>query len=379
MVNPKKISSDPDDFIDGEVVSEYEGETFLNLPPVPDTDQSLARPVNYDTGRRDFVLRMMVGGAAALALGGSAALLVSQNRAGNTTEVIVPYGAGTDGGQISGDLAQLAQRIGDLEQQLAAMQFERDQAISDLNVSNTRAVELQAQLDAALAQLQEAQGLNGLWQSLDDVGLDSIVASALTLVGGALNTMMDVLAVVQAGVSAGQTALTKFVQSMPGARQGIQWLQQRVTALSNDLEWLTGQVEQAVEPVEPFVTLIEEFVVWVLGHLPFIQSDRARAGLEAMKTVVGGLPAFVEGINSSVLNPLASWFGDDKSKNLTGTLVDPMQNQVLTPTKDLTAKVTSFKMSYQEQFAVPAAAALDERTQIREQIKSAQAHLGWVA
>src|SRR5688572_8230420 len=326
MVNSKNNS---DDFIDGEVISEFEGETFLNLPPVPDADHSLAGPVAYDGGRRDFFLRMAVGGAAALALGGSAAMLVSQRRDGQTTEVIVPYGSGAEGGQVSGNLAELAQRIGELEQQLAAMQFERDQAISDLNVSNTRISELQTQLDAALAQLQESQGLNGLWQSLDDVDLDSIVAGALTLVGSALNTMMEVLAIVQTGIAAGQAALTKFVQAIPGAKQGIQWLQQRVTALSNDLEWLEGQVEQTVEPAEPFLTVIEEFILWVLDRLPFVSSDDARAGLEAMKTVIGSLPDTVAGINTSVLNPMAAWFGDDKSKSLTGTLVDPLQNQVL--------------------------------------------------
>jgi hypothetical protein len=372
MVNSK---NNPDDFVDGEVISEFEGETFLNLPPVPDQDSKLADPVTYDTGRRDFFLRMAVGGAAALAVGSSAALLVSQKR-GQTTEVIVPYGSGAEGGQVSGDLAELAQRIGDLEQQLAAIQFERDQAISDLNVSNTRISELQSQLDAALAQLQEAQGLNGLWQALDDVNLDSIVAGALTLVGSALNTMMEVLAIVQTGIVAGQTALTKFIQGIPGARQGIQWLQQRVTALSNDLEWLEGQVEQTVEPAEPFLTVIEEFILWVLDRLPFVSSDDARAGLEAMKTVIGSLPDTVAGINTSVLNPMAAWFGDDKSKSLTGTLVDPLQNQVLTPTKDLTAKVTSFKTTYQEEFASPATAALEQRTQIREQIKSAMARSG---
>jgi hypothetical protein len=376
MVNPKNTVSDSGDLIEGEVVSEFEGETMLNLPRVPDSEHSKANPVSYDSGRRDFVLRMVVGGAAALALGGSAALLASRKQSGDTTEVIVPYGSDTEGGELSGDLAQLAQRIGDLEQQLAAMQFERDQAISDLNVANNHVTELQAQLDAALAQLQDSQGLNGLWQALDDVGLDAIVAGALSLVGGALETVLDVLAIVQTGLTAGQNALTKFVQSLPGARQGIQWLQLRITALSNDIEWLQGQVEQAVEPVEPFVILIEDFVVWVLGNLPFVQSDKARSGLEAMKTVVGSLPETVEGINTSVLNPLAGWFGDDKAKNLTGTLVDPLQNQVLNPTKDLTAKVATFKTTYQEEFSVPAAAALDQRIQIREQIKNAQALLG---
>src|SRR3990172_5335826 len=108
MVKPDKKSYESDDLIDGEVLSEFEGETMLNLPRVPDSGSSTADPVRFDSARRDFMLRMMVGGAAALALGGSAALLVSQRRGGQTTEVIVPYGSGTEGGQVSGDLAELA-------------------------------------------------------------------------------------------------------------------------------------------------------------------------------------------------------------------------------------------------------------------------------
>jgi len=380
MVESKgKKSYEPDEIIDGEVVSEFGGETYFNLPHVPD-DQDVEQPTGFDTSRRDFVLRLAVGGAAALALGGSAALLVSrQNQGGKQTEVILPYGSNPGSDNVPSNVAELVQRVADLEHDLAARSAERDQAVSDLNIANTKNQELQAQLDAAIAQLNDAKSLNGLWQALDDVGLDSITQGALTVLGGALTTVVQIMATVQSGLTVGQNALQTFLKAIPNPAAGIKWLQSQVTALSNDLDWLSDQVEQAVQPVQPLAEQIAQFVLWVLERLPFGAGDRARAGLEAMQTVIGNLPDLISGINTSVLNPLASWFGDDKKKNLTGTLVDPLQTRVMTPTKDFAAKVSAFKTSYDQDFATPAQAALEQRAQIREQIKDAQARLSWLA
>lgn len=379
MTDPKrKRSYEPDEIIDGEVVSEFGGETYFNLPRVPD-DQDMEQRSGFDTSRRDFVLRLAVGGAAALALGGSAALLVSRQNQGKQTEVILPYGSNPGSDSVPSNMAELVQRVADLEHDLAARSAERDQAISDLNVANTKKQELQTQLDAALAQLNDAKSLDGLWQALDDVGLDSITQGALTVLGGALTAVVQIMATVQSGLTVGQSALQTFLKALPSPAAGIKWLQTQLSALSSDLDWLSDQVEQAVQPVQPLAEQISQFVLWVLERLPFGAGDRARAGLEAMQTVIGNLPDLINGTNTSVLNPLAGWFGDDKKRNLTGTLVDPLQTRVITPTKDFAAKVSAFKTSFDQDFATPAQAALDQRAQIRQQIKDAQANLGWLA
>src|SRR5687768_4491877 len=112
MVDNKKKPIDPDDIIDGEVIGEYGSETFLNLPKVPDAgDMAAAKVTASDNSRRDFVLRLLVGGASALALGGSGALWMNQKQqAANRTEVILPYGTNPSPDQPT-NVAELMQRI----------------------------------------------------------------------------------------------------------------------------------------------------------------------------------------------------------------------------------------------------------------------------
>ncbi len=376
MAEPEQAGKKPPEIVDGEVVAEFTDDTFLNLPPVAESAAGMPL-ADLDAGRRGFILRMVLGGTAALALGGSAALLASRaRRAPATQELILPYGSRVGEGEASANVAELVQRIADLEYELAAITAERDQARSELNAATTQAQSLQAQLDAALSELEQHRALNGLWQSLDAIGLDDLLRSALEAVGDALRTVLSVLAALNAGLTQGTSALQRFIQSLPGPSDGIRWLQQRVNALASDLAWLTQQVQQAVEPIEPFATQIGEFVVWVLERLPFGAGDKARAGMEAMKTVINSLPITVDGINQDVLDPLASWFGDDIRVNLTGTLITPLQDKVITPARSLASHVTDFDRTYRQELAGPIENALAQRAAIRAQIETLQARIG---
>jgi hypothetical protein len=145
--------------------------------------------------------------------------------------------------------------------------------------------------------------------------------------------------------------------------------------LSADLEWLTEQVQQAVEPVEPFASLIAQFVLWVLDRLPFGAGDKARAGLEAMQTVLNSLPATIDGINNDVMNPLAEWFGSDIRVNLEGTLVSPIKNKVFTTGASLAKQVAGFKDTYETTLAAPTQEALSQRAELRAQIQALQARI----
>lgn len=366
-----KKRRDEDDIIDGEIVGEFTGETFLNLPTVDDDVPSVpAAP--YDSARRDFLLRLVLGGTAALALGGSAALLYNQRRQEpRVQEVILPYGSEAGEG-IPSDMTALAQRIADLEYELAATMAERDQALTDLNAS-------QSELEVLRAQLAEATGINDLWQALDNVGLDALLASTLGVVQGALSAALDVLDLLDTGVTAVRSIIQKFLSALPGPSAGIRWLQERAAALSGDLSYLTQQVREVVESTQPFTSMIAEFVLWVLERLPFGAGDRARAGMEAMQSVVNSLPAMVTGINEDVLDPLADWFGDNVSRNLTGTVINPIQTRLVTPASDAVTKFREFATSFEETLVIPVQNALVERETIRQQIEAAQLEMGRTA
>lgn len=354
---------DQDGVIDGEILAEFDDHTLLNLPHVPDEAEA-SNDEPPDAGRRWFVLRLLAGGVAALALGGSAALIYDQQRRRQPQVVILPNGSQID----SGDLAALVEQIGQLNAQLEALTAERDQLLGELAQANN-------DLTDALALIEDQRALNDLWQQLDNVGLDVLIAGALAIVGPLVTGMVNIATLLRSGLTTAQNAVSDFIAALPGPQVSIPWLKQQIATLAASLEWLGEQVQEAVEPVEPLAQLVANFVLWVLERLPFGIGAKAEAGLQAMRDVIASLPPLVAGITDSVLDPLAEWFGEDKELNLSGILLDPIQEKVFAPAHDLLDRIMAFHTAYREQLATPAETALAERAAIRERIAALQARI----
>jgi len=173
--NPKR---DPkQDAIEGEVIAEYADHTLLNLPqvqeeeavepPLPTVDESPAP----DNGRRRFISRVALGGIAALALGGSAALLYYNRQRDNPTVVVLPNGT------IIGPDDRGGLEVADLAVRLNSLEAERDQLIAERD-------QLLLDLDEAHIQITTLQQMAALWQALDDTGLDTLVVAGLNFMNG---------------------------------------------------------------------------------------------------------------------------------------------------------------------------------------------------
>ncbi len=374
---PEEKPKKKEEVVDGEVVAEFDDHTLMNLPTLPGEEEPAdAQPdAEVNVGRRQFITRLTVGGVAALALGGSAALLLSRRR-DDQPIVVLPHGSLIGGDDDSTDVASLVERIADLEYQLTAMTAERDQLLSDLNAGDSAYESLRAQLEAAQAEIADLRELTGLWQTLDQIGLDDLVRGGMTLVADALKTMLGVLGLLQSGLAKGQAALDKFIFALPSPQDGVRWLQGKVSRLADDLEWLTEKVEEVVGAADPFTTKVAEFVLWVLNRLPFGAGDKARAGMDAMQTVINSLPDLVEGINTDILDPLAAWFGDEEDDNLFGVLLNPVTDHLIDPAHDVLAGFTTFEGTYQDKLETPVEEALDERALIRARIQELQTRMG---
>jgi hypothetical protein len=373
------------EIVDGEVVAEFRSDTLMNLPAVPGDDDYPAPPEGfseeeyYDSGRRGFVTRLLVGGVAALALGGGAAIIYRNSQQREPTVVVLPNGSEMSVDDPEVDVNVLFDRIAELEYELAAVTADRDQLISNLADGSSEVEVLRSRVESLQSQLTDERSLNDLWQALDEVGLDSLLNSALSVVVGALAGVTNIAALLRTGLERGQEALDEFVSNLPGPQDGIRWLGQQVEGLAALLDWLQEQVQEAVEPVEPFTTMIAEFVLWVLDRLPFGAGNQARAGMEAMQDVINSLPDLVSGINTSVLEPLAEWFGDNERVNLFGILLNPITDNVFRYAEDLLDEVNGFEASYETQLSTPVEEALEERALIKAQIEELQARLGRIA
>jgi hypothetical protein len=361
-----------DDVVDGEIIAELPDETLMSLPPV-EADQSehlgipkIAADEPPDAGRRQLLTRLAIGGAAALALGGSAALLISSNSGGQRV-VVLPNGAQVNGDGTL-DVAQLVKQIDDLQTELAACKTERDGLATQVASTST-------DLTDARAALQAADALNTLWEQLDAIGLDDLLLPALQAAVTAFSAVQTVSTTLGNGITDVQNAVDQFIKQLPGPKAGLQWLQGQVTALANNLSNLGTQVQQAVEPVQPYAQMITNFVSWVLDRLPFGIGDKAKAGMNAMNSIVGGLPATVDGINQQVMNPLIVWFGDDQVRNVYGLLLTPVTDKLLEPARDIQTQLATFTDSFQNKLVTPAQSALDQRVAIRKQIDEMRAVL----
>ena len=360
----------PGEIVDGEVVGELIDDTLMNLPDTegaarPSIESPRVAPEAADPGRRQFLTRIAIGGAAALALGGSAALLL--NKRDPSSVVILPNGSSADGAS-SLDVAQLVQQISDLQAQLTSVTGERDQLQTQVNMLNSQVQQIKPLLD-------EAQALNALWASLDEVGLDSILQTALSVLGGLFAGVKAVAALIQPAIADIKSTLDFVTTNLPKPEAGIRWLSVQVTSLGKAIDDLAKSIETAVQPVQPYAQLVTNFVDWVLNQLPFNIGAKARAGLQGMQSIVGTLPTFLSGISSDVLNPLASWFGSDPLQSLKGIVFSPVIDKLIIPTQDMLNKISSLNDTYESDLNMPGSDALQKRETIRGQIRELEARI----
>jgi hypothetical protein len=355
-----------DDVVDGEIIAEFEDGTLLNLPKVKSREDAPSRKIDpaaaqfreEKSGRRLFIRRLLLGGTAALALGGSAALLLSQTKQPNV--IVLP-----DGKQVaiegSPDVANLAEQIATLQKNLTDITSERDRLLSDLTSLST-------ELEDAKTELERLRSENSLWQVMDETGLDDLLEKGLQVLSVALSALLALNKTLISGISVAESSITSFIKLLPSPSEGIQWLQGQVIALSSSLLALKQLLEEVVDPVEPYTQMVSNFVVWILDRLPFGIGAKAKAGLEQMQSIINALPSLVDGVNTSVLNPLSDWLGSDAKANLNGILLDPVTTKLLKPAKDAASEVTDFANVYDTRLAAPVQAALAKRAEIRTQL-----------
>lgn len=372
-----------DQIIDGEIVAEEYDDDVLYLASMPLDDEPLEDDVaaeDYeeiaDPARRGFLTRLVLGGMAAAALGGSAAVVYNERDGINLGATATPEGVATPfsaapqaaAGAAVADTAQI-------QNALQAVTADRDRLLGELGAREAELNEIRETLQAALAELEEHRNLNSLWQQLDNVGLDALLGGALIAVGGNLGNLARVAVLLRQGLEVGQSIVDWFLGAMIRPQNSMRWLQRQTNALSTSLDWLVSQVQDTMQPAAKLADALTDFVLWILGRLPFGVGARAEKGLNAMKTVVNQLPDLVTGVSVDVLDPLADWFGSDDGRNLKGMFVSPVVDNVFQPARDVLAKFEELESAYEQQMAQPAAGKLAERDALRQQIRETQSRL----
>jgi hypothetical protein len=248
-------------------------------------------------------------------------------------------------------------------------------------VWNVADAQAQADLEVAQAEIERLQGLVDLYETLEKIGLDAILAAGMKALALPLEVVEKGASALEAGLDLIEDALLSLVEALPTAEESILWLEERVSALADGIEKLELSVGNALDRAtdNAIADAIEDFTNMILDNLPFGLGDKIRDVLEGFATLVTSVDELVKGINTAILEPLREkWFSTEDGKGIGATLVDPLVEHILDPLEAHLADLSTLADTWQQELASPAQQALDERAGVRKEIEQYKKEKGFV-
>ncbi len=234
-----------------------------------------------------------------------------------------------------------------------------------------KVVDTQAGLARATAddEIARLQGLVGLHEKLEQVGLDAILQSGMAAVGllfGGLELGANGL---KSGLELVEKGLLSIEKAFPTVQTGIEWVEKGVSALAGGIDALQTTLGQVVDKASPITDALGDFVTFVLDKLPFGIGDKVQSVLDSLSELVSGIPELIEGINTHLLEPLRQdWFSTEEGKGLDDVLLKPLVEHVFDPLEAHLGDLAGVIDTWQQKLVAPSQQAIEERAMIREQI-----------
>jgi hypothetical protein len=251
--------------------------------------------------------------------------------------------------------SQSDQQLQDLQFQIAELGKKRDEA--------------QRQLAAAHLQVQVYQGLVALYETLDKIGIDSIIGSALGAYQGTLHALGGGVQALRAGIVAAEDALNSFENAFAALRRALDdadtaW--RNVGALLKNVQEL---VARATSPILSLVDQATKFFDDLLGKIPFGAGESARQTINGIIGLVVAIPSALDSLEHGLFQTMREgWFSADNAQNLEATLAKPIRSGVLEPARNLLDHVDSTLANWETQVSKPVSAALSQREIVQQQI-----------
>lgn len=224
------------------------------------------------------------------------------------------------------------------------------------------------ELTQARARLEKYAQLIALYEQLEKVGIDSIIATGMNVVRGALDAVKAGIQIIRAGIAAVETALKNFLTLLESLRSPADLVTRALADLAQRFKAAESVVTAALGAALPLAEAIANFFNALLQKIPIV-GDEIRRATNALSELVRAIPATVDTVTNQLLKPLRDNFipasGDPTVKL---NLVDPTIKNLLDPLKKFLSDVETALARWENDFAKPAQTALDERAKIRKQI-----------
>lgn len=250
----------------------------------------------------------------------------------------------------------------DAEQQLQDLQFQ-------LGEVSKKRDEAQRQLAAAQLQIEIYKGLNGLYDTLDKIGIDSIVGSALGAYKASLDALQGGVKGLREGIVRAENALDSFENAFASIRDALTAAEKAWANVNALLKNAQELIAQATSPVLPLVDQATKFFDDLLGKIPFGAGEGARQAIKGVIGLIVAIPTALDSLDDGLFRTLREgWFSEDNARNVEATLAKPLADNVLAPARKFLDQVEATLNSWEEQVARPVNNALSQREVVQKQI-----------
>ena len=231
--------------------------------------------------------------------------------------------------------------------------------------------DLQATLVDADTEIARLQGLVDLYENLEKVGLDAILATGMQALSLPLAALESGAQALKGGLEWTEQALLALQEALPSAEESILWLEARVSTVADNLEKLEATIGQALDraTANPVAEALADFTSMILDNLPFGLGDKIRGVLDELARLLASVDELVEGVNASLLEPLREqWFSSQEGTGMGATFIEPLVENVMDPLEAHLETLASLADTWQQELVAPSEQALAQREQIRQEI-----------
>lgn len=218
-------------------------------------------------------------------------------------------------------------------------------------------------------ELTKLRALVALYEQLEKVGIDAVIAAGMNVVRGSMEAVKGGVRLLRDGIAATQNALKALGGMVDALRaeaeratQGLDELMQRFRAAET---FVTGVLGTA----QPLGDVIGGFFKALLDKIPFGIGDNIRKAVDALVSLIRGIPTAVESVTAQLIKPLRdTFFPSAGTAPVQANVVDPITKNLLQPLDKFLGEVDTMITRWEKDFRSPVQSALEQRQQIRKEI-----------
>ena len=226
-------------------------------------------------------------------------------------------------------------------------------------------------------ELIKLRALVGLYENLEKIGIDAIIATGMNVVRGALDVVKTGVRLARDGVTAVETALKNFQTLLDNLRGAAELATRVLTELSQKFKDAESFVVSMLGTALPLAESIGNFFNALIQKIPFGIGTEIQRAINSLIELVRAIPTTLDTMLNQLLKPLRDlFFPATGSAQVKTNLFDPIINNLLTPLKKLLTDIETLLDKWEKDFTQPVQKALDDRAKIRKQIVAMRNDIG---